>query len=714
MSNTFKQFMVLFLSLTISFALSASLVAVEKKTGKAKKKAAQKKKGQKKKIAKITFDEHVKPIFRDKCFSCHSRDKKKGGLDLTTYSATLEGGGSGESIEKGSAEDSYLFTLVNHDSEPAMPPKADKLAATSITLIRKWIEQGALENGGSQIVASQPKANFKLKDASNTRPSGAAPMPQKMSLEPVVYTKNNTAITAIATSPWAPLVAIAGQQQVLLYNTQTLEHVAVFPFPEGVPYVLKFSRNGSLLLAGGGRGAKVGKVAIWNVKTGKRLFTVGDELDCVMAADISSDQSMIALAGPTRVVRIYSTENGQLLHQIKKHTDWVTTLEFSPDSVLLATGDRSNGLFIWEAKSGQEYLNLKGHRGAITDVSWRSDSNVLASSSEDGQIKIWEMENGRAIKSWRAHSKGVSDIDFNRAGQIASCGRDFRACLWNQNGKRIRAYPSFKDLALRVSYCDETQSVIAGDWTGQIVVWNGKNGKVRGRLSANPLPLKIRFDEATKSTALRHAELQKQLAFQKSKEIALAKIKLSLDAASQLTATSRHEQAKQKRIVSSSQKTISTLKKQSRKINNQKNQKTTRLKQFKKQQKEIEKSIAKPSQKKELAIKLASIKKEIVKITTQIQMDDKTIKNVAQKISSEKQKVSEANKKREAAKAAEKKGAKNYKRLKKIIKPYYVNLSKAKKVTVQAQKQLATAQTAVKKWQTEIAFATKRPPARSR
>ena len=38
---------------------------------------------------------------------------------------------------------------------------------------------------------------------------------------------------------------------------------------KGEKHVLKFSRNGSLLLAGGGRGAYQGKVAVFDIKTGE-------------------------------------------------------------------------------------------------------------------------------------------------------------------------------------------------------------------------------------------------------------------------------------------------------------------------------------------------------------------------------------------------------------------------------------------------------------
>ena len=57
---------------------------------------------------------------------------------------------------------------------------------------------------------------------------------------------------AIASSPWAPVIALGGYRQVLLYHAQTLDPLGVLPFPEGTPYVLRFSRNGRLLLCGGG------------------------------------------------------------------------------------------------------------------------------------------------------------------------------------------------------------------------------------------------------------------------------------------------------------------------------------------------------------------------------------------------------------------------------------------------------------------------------
>ena len=446
---------------------------------------------------KINFEDHIKPIFRAKCASCHNTNKKTSDLDLSNYTALMQGGASGDSIEPGSPDDSYLFMLINHDSEPFMPPKADKLPDAMIETVRKWIEAGAPETSSSKVkLPKKPRVSMSVDVSAGARPEGPPPLPDVLGLEPIVHTSTTTAVSAIATSPWAKLAAVAGQKQVVLYSTETLQPLGVLPFPEGQARVLKFSRNGALLLAGGGQGAAKGLAVVWDIRTGDRIMEVGDELDEVLAADISADQSMVAVGGPGRVVRVYKTATGELAYEITKHTDWVYSLEFSPDSVLLATSDRAGGLHVWESYTGREYLTLNGHKGAVNDVSWRIDSNVLASASADASIKLWEMENGGNIKSWNAHGGGTQSVEFCRDGRVTSCGRDKVAKIWDQNGKQQKAFEAFADLALKVSHCDETNRIIAGDWTGEVRVWNAADGARIGNLTTNPPMLATRLSQA--------------------------------------------------------------------------------------------------------------------------------------------------------------------------------------------------------------------------
>ncbi|QGJ69380.1 Planctomycete cytochrome C [Planctomycetales bacterium 10988] len=474
----------------------------------------------KKEEKKVTFDQHVQSIFRSKCGACHNPDRKIAGLDLTSYTSTMLGGNSGEVVIPGDPDSSYLFGVTNHDYEPFMPPNADRIADEMVATIKTWIEQGALENAGSKaVLPDKPKVSFSLETVSLDRPE-TPPMPENLSLDPVVVTSRPNAITAMATNPWSPLVAVAGSKAVLLYHGETQELIGVLPFPEGVPHILKFSQNGSLLLAGGGHGGQSGRVVIWDVKTGERRFEIGSEFDVVLGADISSDQTLVALGGPGKVVRVYSTATGEVLYELRKHTDWIYTLAFSPDSVLLATGDRSGGLWVWEAQTGREYLTLEGHKGSITDVSWRSDSNMLASGSEDGSVKLWEVMDGKNIKSWNAHGSGVLSVEFSRDGRVMTSGRDKEVKLFDGQGKGIRTFKGLKDLALEVAMLEDGSRIFGGDWSGEIKIWNVSDGKEIGVLTSNPPSLAARVEDAQQKASTIKKKLddaQKQLDSMKQK-----------------------------------------------------------------------------------------------------------------------------------------------------------------------------------------------------
>ena len=479
---------------------------------------------------KTTYDDHVLPILREKCFNCHNPDKERGGLTLTSYGKIMEGGGSGKVVEPGDPDSSTLFLLASHKKEPHMPPKTDRLPQESLEVIRLWIAGGALENSGSKP-KPKAKAEIALSAAPTKRPDGPPPLPESLAVETVTRTRRATAITALASSPWAPLVAIGGQRQVVLYHAETFELLGILPFPEGVPHILRFSRSGELLLAGGGHGAKSGRVVVWKVKNGERAIEVGDELDSVLSADLSADQTLVALGGPSKVVRILSTADGSVLHEIKKHTDWVYAVEFSPDGVLLATADRSGGMFVWEAATGREFLTLRGHETAINDVSWRLDSNVLASASEDTTVQLWEMENGTVIRRWGAHGGGVESVEFGMDGRLVTAGRDRVVKIWDQSGSMLKQLEPFDDIALRAAFALDGARVAAGDWSGEVRVWAIADGKRLGSLTSNPPTIAERLDALRKEVDTLAAEEAKLASAAKAADEAATRVASELVAA---------------------------------------------------------------------------------------------------------------------------------------------------------------------------------------
>ena len=453
-------------------------------------------------LEKPNFQDDIVPVFEQSCNSCHNPDRARGGLDLTSINAILAGGSSGEVSLPGDPDGSLLYLLPARLQEPHMPPRGEKIEKSQLLLIKNWIAQGMLPTAsGKPMKKKKSSVNLALGSVSMGKPDGPPPMPKHLSLQPTLVTERSFAPSAMAAAPWSPLVALAGQKQVILYNTEDLQISGILPYEEGFIESMNFSRNGKLIIASGGRGGKSGNVAGWDVETGRRVLNVGEEQDSILTADISADQSLVVIGGTNKLIKVFDLATNEILYKIKKHSEWVTQVSFSPDGILLATADRNGGLFVWEARTGNPFYTLDGHKQEITSLSWRADGNVLLSASEEGAVRTWEMINGKQVRTWNAHSGGTLSAHYAQNGNIVTAGRDKTVKFWDGNGKGLRTISGFADIVMESRLSHDGSKIIAGDWTGKVGIWNSADGKHMGDLSANPPTLETRVTIASKKLA---------------------------------------------------------------------------------------------------------------------------------------------------------------------------------------------------------------------
>jgi hypothetical protein len=442
---------------------------------------------------KVTYDDHVLPLFQQSCLNCHNPDKAKGGLDLSTFSGAMKGGSGGKIAEPGDTG-SKLISVVMQNAEPKMPPEGEKLAGAQIEILKAWIEGGLLENKNSSArKPSKPKFDTTIASAADQKPEGPPPMPQDVLLDPPVLAARASSVNAMASSPWAPLLAVTGQKQVLLFDTNTLELTGVLPFPEGDPVSLAFTPNARYLIVGGGVPGKTGVTVTFDVVTGERMLVAAKEFDSVLAADLKPDLSVVATGSPSRLIKVWKAEDGAQMRSIKKHTDWVTALDFSADGILLATGDRNGGVWVWEADSGNEFHTLRAHQAGITAAAFRADSNLLATASEDGTLRFWEMTGGSEVKKIDAHPGGVLAFGWARDGSFITSGRDKVVKLWKADFNLLREYKDQPDLPVAVAIDHEGKRAFAADYRGQISVWDIASGNAAGSFDANPPSIEARL-----------------------------------------------------------------------------------------------------------------------------------------------------------------------------------------------------------------------------
>jgi hypothetical protein len=443
--------------------------------------------------------EQVRAVFKKHCLACHNDDRERGGLDLSTIEGIKAGGASGVVVVPGKPDESLLYTLAAQLETPKMPPNKPKIPQRDIDLIRRWIEAGAFQRaappGKTEPGVATTPAEKAAAPAAPPDSTGAAV--RQHSGAAVESLRRATAITALAASPTSPLAAVSGNKQVVLFSCSNepsesgVMPLQALPFPEGDVFALRFSRDGELLVAGGGVGGASGKVVVYEVATGKRLFEIGDELDVVLALDISPDKALVALAGPGRVAKVFHTRSGELTATLRKHTDWILSLAFSPDGLLLASGDRFGGLYVWEAASGNEFHTLRGHTGAVHALAWSADSDRLLSAGQDGGLRFWNMHTGELLTRWEGGVGGILSVDCDAAGRVVCGGRDSKVMVWDSPESRSQQL-EMPDAVVKLAINHDASRVIAGDAAGNIAVFSRADGQLAGRFTLPQAPAMAR------------------------------------------------------------------------------------------------------------------------------------------------------------------------------------------------------------------------------
>ncbi|MCA9014666.1 MAG: DUF1592 domain-containing protein [Planctomycetaceae bacterium] len=91
--------------------------------------------------ARHVFETQVAPLLAQNCLDCHDSAAKKGQLDLSRKAAAFSGGASGKVIVPGKAGESLLWEQIKSG---AMPPEGKSLTDQEKTVLKQWIDEGAV------------------------------------------------------------------------------------------------------------------------------------------------------------------------------------------------------------------------------------------------------------------------------------------------------------------------------------------------------------------------------------------------------------------------------------------------------------------------------------------------------------------------------------------------------------------------------------------
>lgn len=368
-------------------------------------------KGKSEEPKEVSYYRHIRPLFQQHCQGCHQPARPQGGYVMTGYADLLKAGEHDKpGIVPGDVAKSLVVTQVTSQNgkAPAMPKGQPALAEKDVSLIKKWIAQGAKDD--------TPASARDVVDAEH---------PPVYRLAPVV--------TGIAYSPDGKLLAVTGYHEVLLHKADGSGLIGRLVGLSERVQSLAFSPDGKRLAVTGGDPGRFGEVQVWDVALQKLRLSVPVTFDTVYGARWSPDGSKISFGCADNTLRAIDAKTGKQVLFQGAHNDWVLDTVFSTDGSHLVSVSRDRSMKLTEVATQRFVDNITSItpgalKGGLITVDRHPKLDELLIGGSDGVPKIYKM--------YRTQKRVIGD-DFNFLRKFDPLPGRIFAARYNADGTRI-------------------------------------------------------------------------------------------------------------------------------------------------------------------------------------------------------------------------------------------------------------------------------------
>ncbi|WP_166824908.1 DUF1549 domain-containing protein [Thalassoroseus pseudoceratinae] len=323
----------------------------------------------------VSYYKDIRPILQAHCQGCHQPAKANGSYVMTDFAKMVAGGESTlEAVVPGKPDDSYLMEQIvpDADGEALMPKGKPALAEVHIDLIRRWIEQGAVDDTPDNARERYDRDH------------------------PPVYTRLPV-VTAMDYSPDGELLAVAGFHEVLLHQADGSKIVGRLIGLSDRIQSVAFSPDGKKLLATGGRPGLTGEVQVWDVAKQELLLSKPVTFDTVYGGSWSPDGQLIAFGCADNTVRVIKADTGEQVVYQGAHADWVRDTVFSADGKYLASVGRDMTVKLTEVATERFVDNITSItpgalKGGVTSIARHPERDEIVIGGSDGVPKLYRMQ----------------------------------------------------------------------------------------------------------------------------------------------------------------------------------------------------------------------------------------------------------------------------------------------------------------------------------
>jgi WD40 repeat protein len=423
----------------------------------------------------VDFAKEVAPILAEHCVSCHNPKAKKGGYDLSTYTAALKPGENGPAIVPGKIDESPLLEMIDGTTEPTMPKFAPLLIPEKREVIRRWIAAGC--------PCPTADRNRLVKEL-----AGVAPTPETIATP---IDGSSPALT-LAFHPTKPLLFVPSLRTIAVIDPLKRQRIASWKTEVERTYSVKSSRDGKGLLIAGGTPGVSGVVELWNVERGIRIRRFVELLDVVHSAAFSPDESLVAAAAADRALYVWETATGKQLHRVENHAESAFAVQFLADGRRIVTSSRDKTVKVWDRQQQDVSATFANHADAVFAAAASPNGETVCTGGADGNIKYWKSSGeGKEKPVHFAHAGGVYALAYSPDGKLlATAGADKAVKLWKASGGLENTMNGHNDWVYSLAFSPDGTRLASGSWDGEVRLWEVSTGKQLSAFSPHKLSTK--------------------------------------------------------------------------------------------------------------------------------------------------------------------------------------------------------------------------------